>query len=117
MGLFRKARAVFHDDWCSRCQNEMDVIRKRLYALPMTVGHYAAHKEPDYYKRHLRPVERKADIPAGTYACGIIAYRCPACGHRAMKLDIFLPVRGVEKREDALYFEQGEMDDFLWQTQ
>lgn len=113
MGLFRKARAVFHDDWCSRCQTVMDVTFKRLYALPMTVGHYVSHKEPEYYKTHLSPVERKADIHTGGYACGIHAYRCPECGHRAVRLSIFLPVRGVEKPEEALYFEDGEMDDFI----
>lgn len=61
-------------------------------------------------------MSRKADVPTGGYACGVIAYRCPNCGHRAVKLDIFLPVRGAEKRENGVYFEDGEMDDFLWQT-
>lgn len=115
MGFFRKARAVFHDDWCSQCQKEMEVTRKQLYYLPMTVGHYVSHTEPEYYKRNMTPVAKKADIPTGQYACGLIAYRCPDCGHRAVKLDIFLPVRGVEKWEDARYYENGEMDDFLWQ--
>ena len=114
MGLFRKMREVFHDDWCSQCTAEMEVIRRKLYAMPMTVGHYVAHPEPEYYRQNLTPVSKKADIPTGQYACGIIAYRCPSCGHRAVKLDIFLPVRGIEKRERALYFDAGEMDDFLW---
>lgn len=115
MGPFRKMRQIFHDDWCSRCTAEMEVIRKQLYMMPMYVGHYVSHEEPEYYKKNLIPVSKKADIPTGRYACGAITYRCPNCGHRAVKLDIFLPVRGVEKREDARYYERGEMDDFLWQ--
>ena len=114
MGLFRKAKAMFHDDWCSQCQAEMAQTFKQLYALPtMMVGHYVSHKEPEYYKRNLKRVGRKADIPTGMYACGVIAYRCPECGHRAVKLSIFLPVRDQEKHEEGFYFEKGEMDDFI----
>ena len=115
MGFFRGLRHIFHDDWCSQCTSEMEIIRKQLYAMPgQTVGHYVSHQEPEYYKTHLVPVARKAEIPVGMYACGIIAYRCPECGHRAVKLSIFLPVRDAEKAQEALYFEDGEMDDFLW---
>lgn len=81
--------------------------------LPMMVGHYVAHKDADYYKKNLVPVDKKADIPTGMYACGIIEYKCPKCCHRAVKLSIFLPVRDQEKPEDAYLFENGEMDDFL----
>lgn len=117
MGFFRKLREKFHDDWCSECTGEMEVIRRQLYALPtMTVGHYVIHEDPEYYKKHLVSVDRKAEIPTGMYACGITAYRCPQCGHRAVKLAVFLPVRDVEKPEQSLYFEHGEMDDFLWST-
>lgn len=42
------------------------------------------------------------------YACGLIAYRCPQCGHRAVKVSVFLPVRGEEKMEQTLYFDHGE---------
>ena len=115
MGIFRKIREKFHDDWCSVCTSEMEVIYRQLYALPtMTVGHYISHDEPEYYKAHLVPVSRKAEIPTGMYACGIKAYRCPNCGHRAVKLSVFLPVRDIEKAEQNLYFEKGEMDDFIW---
>ena len=41
-------------------------------------------------------------------------YRCPQCAHRAVKLTVFLPVRDQEKTEQLLYFEDGEMDDFIW---
>ena len=117
MGLFRNFRQIFHDDWCSQCTAVMEVRRRQLYAMPeQTVGHYISHKEPEYYKKHLIPVEKKADIPTGMYACGIIAYRCPECGHRAVKLSIFLPVRGEEKSQEGLYFEAGELDDFLWNS-
>ena len=116
MGLFRNMRAAFHDDWCSKCKSQMDVVKKQLYALPtMTVGHYRANDDPAYYKKHLVPIEKKAQVPTGMYACGIHAYRCPECGHRAVKLTVFLPVRDQEKVEQLLYFEDGEMDDFLWQ--
>ena len=47
------------------------------------------------------------------YACGIHVYRCPQCGHHAVKLTVFLPVRDQEKVEQLLYFEDGEMDDFI----
>ena len=115
MGLFKRMRAIFHDDWCSQCQHQMDVLKKQLYALPtMRVGHYTAHEEPEYYKENLIPVEKKAQIPTGMYACGIHVYQCPQCGHRAVKLTVFLPVREEEKVEQALYFEKGELDDFLW---
>lgn len=118
MGLFRNLREKFHDDWCSECTAEMEPIRRQLYALPtMTVGHYVCHEDPEYYKKHLVPVDKKAEIPTGMYACGITAYRCPQCGHRAVKLSVFLPVRDVEKAEQGLYFEHGEMDDFLWSAE
>ncbi len=118
MGFFRKLREKLHDDWCSECTSEMEVIRRQLYALPtMTVGHYASHEDPEYYIKNLVPVERKAEIPTGMYACGITAYRCPQCGHRAVKLLVFLPVRDMEKPEQGLYFEHGEMDALLWSTE
>ena len=89
MGLFKRMRAIFHDDWCSQCQHQMDVLKKQLYALPtMRVGHYTAHEEPEYYKENLIPVEKKAQIPTGMYACGIHVYQCPQCGHRAVKLTV-----------------------------
>ncbi len=114
MGVLKKMRAVFHDDWCRECQNVMEETGRKLYMLPMTVGHYQSHREADYYKKNLRPVSRKAEIPAGVYACGIRCYRCPECGHRMTKLSIFLPVREEEKTEDMICFDQGEMDNFIW---
>lgn len=114
MGIFKKMRAAFHDDWCSQCQTPMAEKARRLFAMPdMTVGHYVSHKEPAYYRQNLRVVSRKADIPSGMYACGLIAYQCPQCGHRAVKASIFLPVREQEKVEENLLFEKGELDDLL----
>lgn len=113
MGFLRKARAVFHDDWCSQCQSEMEVLKKQLYMLPMMVGHYISHSDAEYYKKNLILVSKKADIQTGMYACGIILYKCPKCCHRAVKLSIFLPVRDQEKQEEAFLFEKGEFDDFL----
>ncbi|MCI8873180.1 MAG: hypothetical protein HFH51_10055 [Lachnospiraceae bacterium] len=72
MGFLRKIRAVFHENWCNLCQSEMDVMHRQLYALPdLTVGHYSSHESPEYYRKHLIPVTKKAEIPAGIYACGL----------------------------------------------
>lgn len=114
MGLLHNLKAIFHDDWCSRCRTPMHEYYRQLYMLPVTVDHYVSHKDADYFIQNLIKVKRKADIPPGTYACGAIVYRCPACGHRLVKLSVFLPVRDQEKFEDYIYFEQGEMDDFLY---
>ena len=115
MGIFRTVRGKLRGNWCGDCDLEMEPVFRRLYGLPtMTVGHYVIHSEPEYFKKHLVPVEKKAEIPTGMYACGIIAYRCPQCGRRVAKLSVFLPVRDIEKEEQTLYFERGEMDDFLW---
>ena len=113
MKIFRKIRSIFHDDWCSKCQSQMDERKRQLYRLPMMVGHYTSHENANYYKENLVKVNCKADIPTGTYACGAIMYECPRCGHQAVKLSIFLPVRDIEKYEDSFYFENGELDDFL----
>lgn len=116
MGFLRKLRHRFHDDWCSRCYSEMNTVKKQLYMLPdMMVGHYVRHEDAGYYKTHLVKVEKKAEIPTGIYACGIHNYRCPECGHRAVRLTVFLPVREEEKLEQLLYFENGEMDSFGWE--
>ncbi len=115
--MFRKLRERFHDDWCSACTAQMETVKRQLYAMPgQRVGHYVSHDKPEYYTQNLVPVVRKAEIPTGMYACGIVAYRCPECGHRAVKLTIFLPVRESEKVEQTLYFEHGELDAFLWGT-
>lgn len=115
--MFRKFCASFHDDWCDRCTKVMEIERKQLYAMPdQLVGHYVSHSDPNYYKTHLTPVSRKSDIPTGMYACGLILYRCPNCGHTAVKLSVFLPVREEEKVEECLYFDKHEMDDFVRQT-
>ncbi len=113
MGFLKKIRGFFHDDWCSKCQSKMEEKNRSLYMLPMMVGHYTSHDDAEYYKKNLIQVNSKADIPIGNYACGLIAYECQECGHKAVKLSIFLPVRDEEKLEDAKYFENGEMDNFI----
>ncbi len=113
MGFLRNFRAVFHDDWCRECKSVMEEERRQLYAMPMIVGHYVSHKDPEYYKQNLTPVNRKADIPSGQYACGIVAYRCPECLYKAVKVSVFLPVRDMEKYEDVFLFENGEMDSLI----
>lgn len=117
MGLIRKIKASLLDDWCGQCQIKMSETFQQLYTLPMTVGHYSAHKEAEYYRRSLRPVAHRADIPPGVYACRVSAYRCPDCGRRLVKVYIFLPVREQDKYEDSYLFEHGELDDFIWGRQ
>ena len=115
MGLFYKLLVRFQDNWCKDCKCEMEKVRKQLFALPdMTASRDVDHKHPGYYKRELRIVDKKADIPPGMYACGAIQYRCPECGRRLTKLDLFLPVRDEEKHETPVLFEHGELDEFLW---
>lgn len=46
--------------------------------------------------------------------CGAIQYRCPECGKRVTVMDPFLPVRGEEKHEGNVVFQNGELDEFLW---
>ena len=115
MRLFRKIRGFFHDDWCSKCQSQMQEEKCQLYALPVMVGHYSSHKDAEYYLENLHKVNCRTDIPTGMYACRLMGYRCPQCGHRAVKLSIFLPVRDQEKFEEGFYFENGELDDFICQ--
>ena len=113
MGLIKKIRTYFHDDMCNNCQIQMEEKKRQLYVLPMTVGHYVSHQNASYYIKNLIKVEKKKDIPVGYYACGIHWYRCLKCGHQAVKLSIFLPVRDQEKQEEVFFFEKGEMDAFL----
>lgn len=88
---------------------------KRLFALPdMAVGHYTSHADADYYRQALQAVAQKTDIPAGIYACEAMRYRCPKCGKSLTKLSIYLPVRDQKKREEDILFENGQLDDFLW---
>lgn len=118
MGLIGKLKAKFCDDYCSKCQHKMDVAAVSLYALPdMMVGHYVIHKDPGYYKKHLVPIRQKSQVPAGMYACSIQVYQCPQCGHRPVKMRVFLPVREEEKTEQMFYFENGEMNDFIFGAQ
>lgn len=118
MGILSRLKGKFRDDWCGKCQTEMTLLGKPLYALPtMRVGHYVQHDDADYYKKNLVPIRQKSQVPAGMYACGMHLYRCPVCGHRAVKLTVFLPVREEEKIEQLLLFENGEMDDFVFGVQ
>ncbi|MDE6285005.1 MAG: hypothetical protein K2M17_04595 [Bacilli bacterium] len=116
MSFFKKMRSIFHDDCCSSCGENMDVKLKQLYMLPMMVGHYESHQDPEYYMGTLIRVHKKCEIPTGCYACGIVSYQCPNCGERLVKLSIFLPVRDEEKLEEYIYFKNGELDEFLFNT-
>lgn len=114
MNFLRKARLAFHDDWCKNCTETMEIRKKQLYMLPQVVGHYVSQKSPSYYKKNLIKVNKKADIETGYYACGIYVYACPRCSYKMVKLSIFLPVREQEKYEDTIYFDNGELDDFIY---
>lgn len=114
MGLFKKAKAWLRDDYCTGCTEPMNLLKKQLFALPnMTVGHYEDHDDPNYYETNLVKVTKKADIPAGIYACGAYLYQCPKCQKKVVKLTIFLPVRDQEQVDGVELFENGEMVDFL----
>lgn len=113
MKILKKARSVFHDDWCKKCYTKMEIFDRHLYMLPMSVGHYVSHSDAVYYINNLYKVNRKADIPVGMYACGITRYTCGKCGYKLTKLSIFLPVRDQEKHEEFVYFDNGELDSFL----
>ncbi len=116
MNFWRKLRAPFHDDWCKKCTSQMEFNKENLFMLPMSVGNYVSHSEASYYINNLKLVNKKRDIPTGYYACGIYSYKCPKCGYSFVKLSIFLPVRDQEKYEEYIYFENGELDDFLFQN-
>lgn len=116
MSILRKMRSAFHDDWCKQCTEVMEVKKLQLYMLPQIVGNYVSHKDASYYKKNLIKVDRKADIPAGYYACGAHLYNCRHCGYKYIKLSVFLPVRDYEKYEDTIIFENGEMDDFIYNS-
>ena len=113
MGIFKKIKALFHEDWCTKCQSKMDKISEQTFILPMTVGHYVSHREAEYYKNNLIKVDSKKDIPAGVHASIIKKYRCPKCGHNIVLVSNFLPVRNEEKLEETILYEKGELDSFI----
>ena len=113
MALFKKIKSLFKDNSCQKCYADMDEEKRQLFMFPAVVGHYVHHDEADYYLNNLVPVSKKADIPTGVYACGAIKYNCPKCGHKMVKLSIFLPVRDQEKYEDTIFYNDGEVDDLF----
>ncbi len=113
MGLFQKAKAWLRDDYCTGCTTEMQLLKKQLFYLPMTVGHYVEHDDPNYYQTNCVKVAKKSDIPTGFYACGAYLYQCPKCQKKVVKLTIFLPVRDQEQVDGVELFEHGELVDFL----
>ena len=116
MGLIDKWLRKYQDDWCRECGCAMEKARKQLFAMPgVSVGHYTEHKEPEFYRKNLYIVDKKADTPRGISAWGAIQYRCPECARRVTVLAPFLPVRDEEKHEGSVVFRGGELDDFLWQ--
>lgn len=116
MSFLRKARALLHDDWCQKCTNPMELKRKQLYMLPtMTVGHFEDIEDPNYYVQNLVKISKKAEIPAGFYACGTYLYHCPHCNKDIAKLTVFLPVRDQEQVDGAHLFEDATFIDFLQQ--
>ena len=43
MALFGKMRAKFHDDWCEDCLEQMQTVKKQLFFMPQSVGHYTRY--------------------------------------------------------------------------
>lgn len=116
VGLIGNWLRKYQDDWCKDCKCTMEKAHKQLFALPdMSVGHYKEHKDADYYRKSLYAVNKKADIPAGMYACGVIQYRCRSCGKWVTVMDPFLPVRDEEKHEGNVLFKNGELDDLFFE--
>lgn len=113
MSIIKKIKALFKDNSCNECYADMDEEKRKLFMFPAMVDHYTRHEEAEYYLNNLIPVSKKVDIPTGVYACGAIKYTCPKCGHKMVKLSIFLPVRDQEKYEDTLFFNNGEVDDLF----
>lgn len=113
MSFFRKIKGLFHEDWCPTCNGEMSLYEKQLFLLNETVSHYKEQRDPKYFIKNLVKVNRKSEIPPGMYACGIKTYWCSQCGKKIVFVQVFLPVRDMEKQEDAFYFENGELDQFL----
>lgn len=110
MALFKKIKSKFHDNWCENCLTQMETVKKQLFYMPQSVGHYTRHEDAGYYIKNLIPIEKKAQVPTGMYACGMYVYRCMQCGARYVKLTPFLPVRDAEKNELPLLFMKGELD-------
>ena len=113
MGLIKKIKALFHEDWCTKCQSTMNKTWEQIFMLPMTVGHYISHRDAKYYRDNLVKVENKTSIPSGIYACTIKKYLCQNCGHNIVLLSVFLPVRDQEKLEETIMFQNGELDSFI----
>lgn len=113
MGIIRKMRAPFHEDWCKNCTKPMMVMKKELFMLPVLVDHYVSHEDAAYFKKNLIKISKKADIPTGYHGCGIIKYHCSNCNYDRTRVKVFLPVRDIEKFEDMVYYEKGELDSIL----
>ena len=113
MIIFKKIKSLFKDNSCNKCYTDMEEEKRQLFMLPEMVSHYVHHDKAEYYLNNLVPVSKKADIPTGVYACGAIKYSCPKCGHKMIKLSIFLPVRDQEKYEDTVFYNDGEVDDLF----
>ena len=111
MGLFKKGPK---GEKCSVCKEIMELKSEQLYAMPNHhVGHYGVKEEGAYFKRNLVPIESKAQIPTGMYACRARLYHCPKCGHEMIRFHPFLPVRDQEMAEFPVTLEYAELDAFL----
>ena len=113
MSFIKKIKGLFHDDWCPICNHEMSLYDKQLFMLNETVSHYVSTRDVKYFEKNLIKVNKKSEIPPGIYACGVKTYWCSDCGKKIVLMQVFLPVRDYEKQEDAFYFENGELDQFL----
>ncbi len=108
MGFFENLLRKFEFDYCNLCKRDMEVIKKKLYFLPMIVGQTLNSKDvEEYLIKNAIPVNSKKDIPTGHYACGIRINRCSQCGKVVESAELFLPVNDKEITERYYLFEQG----------
>ncbi len=102
--------------WCKDCKCDTVIIKNRLYFIPIRVG-YAMPKDKEiarYFLNKLVPISSKADIPAGFHAGNAKRYRCPSCGKYTDTVEVFLPVRDMEKYERTYFFKDGELDNLRY---
>ncbi len=113
MGLLDKLLRKVSFDYCKNCKKDMDIIKKKLYVLPMYVGQTLKPENAESYLiQNASPVESKQEIPKGQYACGLRVHRCSSCGKIAESVELFLPVNGKEMTERYFLFEPGTIYKF-----
>lgn len=111
MSLYGKIRSFFSDSWCRQCGVVLEEQGKEtFFVLPMNVGEYISHTNPNYYVKQARYIASWDEIPTGAYACCFFVFSCPQCGEKVQFLRVFLKVRDMSKSEDFYTFKHGELN-------